>query len=88
MFYDELKDPKSHWLKAVSTKTGDLAGFCKWVEPKLGVLPDIELPEWPKDADQALCNETFGAWAVSHRKLMSDRGHWCTCSLGGWALRC
>lgn len=73
----ELKDPQSHFYKAVDTETGEIAGWMKWVEPKSGVEPDVALPEWPKDADKALCDETFGAWAREHRNIMNDRGHWC-----------
>jgi len=77
MFYEEMKDPKSHFLKAVDTKSGEMAAFSKWVEPKPGVFPDLSLPEWPKESDVSLCDETFGAWAAQHRELMQDRGHWC-----------
>lgn len=80
MFLDEMKDSKSHFLKAVDSETEELAAFCKWVEPKPGVFPDLSLPEWPQEADAALCNETFGMWAAQHRELMQDRGHWCACS--------
>jgi hypothetical protein len=51
--------------------------FCKWVEPKPGVFPDLNLPTWPEEADVRLCNDTFGTWAAKHRDLMQDRGHWC-----------
>lgn len=78
MFIDEMSDPKSHFLKVVDSQSGELAAFCKWVEPKPGVFPDLDLPEWPKEADVALCNETFGMWAKQHHELMQDRGHWCT----------
>ena len=77
MFYDEMKDQKSHFITAVDVESGEVAAFCKWVEPKPGVFPDLSLPEWPKEADVGLCNETFGAWAAQHRSLMQDRGHWC-----------
>jgi hypothetical protein len=78
MFYDEMEDPKSHFLKAVDVDSGDMAAFSKWVEPKPGVFPDLSLPEWPQESDVSLCDETFGAWAAQHRELMQDRGHWCT----------
>ncbi len=77
MIYDELDEPGSHWLKAVSKNAGDIAGYVKWVEPKPGVEPSVDLPAWPEDADQDLCNETFGAWARKHRELFGKRGHWC-----------
>jgi hypothetical protein len=77
MFIDEMKDPASHFIKAVDTETGELAAFCKWVEPKPGVFPDTDLPDWPKESNIDLCNETFGMWAKQHRELMQDRGHWC-----------
>ena len=77
MIYDELEDPGSHWLKVVDLSSGHVAGFAKWQQPKPGVEPDTDLPEWPSDADSALCNETFGAWAQCHRELMGRRGHWC-----------
>jgi hypothetical protein len=77
MIYDELEEPGSHWRKAVSTSTGEIAGFTKWQQPKPGVAPDTSLPDWPEDADKALCDETFGAWARAHRDLMETRGHWC-----------
>ena len=77
MIHDELDEPGAHWLKAVSSQTGEIAGFCKWQEPKPGVTPDVSLPEWPEGADQELCRETFGAWARMHRNLMGGRGHWC-----------
>ena len=77
MIYDELNEPGAHWLKAVSKTTGELAGYVKWQEPKPGKEPEVELPEWPKEADQDLCNETFGAWARMHRELLGSRGHWC-----------
>lgn len=76
MIYSELDEPGAHWLKAVSI-TGELAGFIKWVQPKHGVEPDTTLPQWPEDADQRLCNETFGDWARRHRELMRARAHWC-----------
>ena len=85
MLYDELDEPGAHWLKAVSTSTGQLAAFAKWVEPKPGVFPDTSLAQWPEGADQALCDETFGAWARRRRELMGDRGHWCkTVKLSSW----
>ena len=77
MIHDELDESGAHWLKAVSSQTGEIAGFCKWQEPKPGVTPDVSLPEWPEGADQELCRETFGAWARMHRNLMGGRGHWC-----------
>ena len=77
MILTELDEPQSHWLKAVSTSTGEIAGFAKWQEPKPGVEPDVSLPEWPEGADERLCDETFGAWAQGHRDLMGRRGHWC-----------
>jgi hypothetical protein len=73
----ELDEAGSHWLKAVSTTTGDIVAFVKWQEPKPGTEPSTELPEWPEQADRALCDETFGAWARSHQELMGARGHWC-----------
>jgi hypothetical protein len=79
MFLDEMEDPKSHFIKAVDLESGDLAAFCKWVEPKPGVFPDLNLPTWPEEADVRLCNDTFGTWAAKHRDLMQDRGHWCMC---------
>ena len=78
MIYDELKEPDSHWLKAVSTNSGEIAGFVKWQQPKPGVEPETDLPTWPEGADEALCNKTFGAWAKAHRDLLGSRGHWCT----------
>ena len=78
MIDDELKEPGAHWLKAVSTNTGEIAAFVKWQEPKPGVEPEVDLPTWPEGADEELCNETFGAWAKAHRELMGKRGHWCT----------
>jgi GNAT superfamily N-acetyltransferase len=78
MIHDELDEPGSHWLKAVSEQSGEVAGFAKWQEPKPGRVPEIDLPEWPEGADKALCNETFGDWARKHRELMADRDHWCT----------
>ena len=77
MICDELDEVGSHWLKAVSTSTGDIAGFVKWQEPKHDTEPSTDLPVWPGDADEALCNETFGTWARQHRNLMGRRGHWC-----------
>ena len=77
MICDELEESGSHWLKAVSTSTGEIAGFAKWQQPKPGVAPEVDLPTWPDDADKALCDETFGAWARAHRDLMGTRGHWC-----------
>jgi hypothetical protein len=78
MFRDEMGDPKCHFIKAVDLASGDLATFCKRVEPKPGVFLDLTLPEWPAEANADLCNETFGMWAAQHRELMQDRGHWCT----------
>lgn len=77
MIRDELEEPGAHWLKAVKRATGRLAGFVKWQEPKPGIEPDSDLPTWPEDADQRLCNDTFGAWANMHRELFGKRGHWC-----------
>ena len=77
MISEELKEPSSHWLKAVSISTREIAGFVKWQQPKPGVEPDIDLQTWPEDADQHLCNETFGVWARKHRELCGTRGHWC-----------
>lgn len=77
MIRTELEDAGSHWLKAVSKETGEIAGFAKWQEPKPGVEPSVDLPQWPEGADHKLCNETFGEWARTHRQLMGDRGHWC-----------
>lgn len=75
MIRNELKDEHAHWLKAVCAY--EIVAFVKWLQPMPGVEPDIELPEWPADADTDLCNDTFGAWARSHRVIMRDRGHWC-----------
>ena len=77
MINNELEEEGSYWFKAVSTGTNDIAGFVKWQAPKPGVEPDVDLPTWPAEADQGLCNETFGAWARMHRELMGTRGHWC-----------
>lgn len=77
MIHDELHEAGSHWLKAVSKSTGEVAGFAKWQEPKPGKEPDTHLPEWPEEADKSLCDETFGAWARMHLELFADRGHWC-----------
>jgi hypothetical protein len=77
MFIDEMADSMSHFIKAVDAETGELAAFCKWVEPKPGVFPDTSLPTWPKESNVDLCNKTFGMWAKQHRDLMQDRGHWC-----------
>jgi hypothetical protein len=88
MFHDEMGDPKSHFIKAVDSASGDIAAFCKWVEPKPCVFPDLTLPEWPRGVDADLCNDTFGMWVAQHRKLMQDRGHWCTCYTLTDVLRC
>lgn len=77
MINDELHAPGARWLKAVSVESGAIAGFVKWQEPKPGVEPDVDLPEWPQGADASLCHGTFGAWARAHRDLMGSRGHWC-----------
>lgn len=77
MIHDELNESGARWLKTVSPTAGEIAGFGKWQEPKPGVEPDLDLPTWPEDADQRLCNETFGAWARMHRQLFGERGHWC-----------
>ncbi|OQO13967.1 hypothetical protein B0A48_00842 [Cryoendolithus antarcticus] len=88
MILDELAEPGAHWLKAVRASTDSpanstsspvaeqIAGFCKWVAPKPGQVPDTTLPQWPTDADGRLCDETFGAWAKAHKELLGDRGHW------------
>jgi hypothetical protein len=60
MFLDEMDDPKSHFIKAVDLESGELAAFCKWVKPKPGVFPDLNLPTWLEEADVWLCNDTFG----------------------------
>lgn len=78
MVFDELEEPGSHWLKAVSLN-GDIAGFVKWQQPKHGVEFSTDLPTWPAEADKALCDETFGTWARQHRDLMGKRGNWCKC---------
>ena len=88
MFIDEMEEEASHFLKAVDTESGELAAFCKWVEPKPGVFPDTSLPEWPKESNVDLCNETFGMWAKQHRELLQDRGHWCTCCLSCVSTHC
>lgn len=49
--YDELDEAGSHWLKAVASETGELAGFVKWQQPKHGEAPSTELAEWPEGAD-------------------------------------
>lgn len=77
MIHDELHEAGAHWLKAVHQASGEIAGYVKWQEPKPGVQPATDLPEWPAEADVDLCNETFGAWARAHRDLMGRRGHWC-----------
>ncbi|OQO15241.1 hypothetical protein B0A48_00624 [Cryoendolithus antarcticus] len=64
MILDELAEPGAHWLKAVVTSPGAstndvpdlntaqrIAGFCKWVAPKPGQVPDTTLPQWPAEAD-------------------------------------
>ncbi|KAM3418057.1 hypothetical protein BST61_g6263 [Cercospora zeina] len=76
MINSELHEPGAHWLKAVSNETGAIAGFVKWQEPKPGVEPDTNLPEWPEEADRELCDGTFGAWARARRELMGREGHW------------
>jgi hypothetical protein len=77
MIRTELDEDGAHWLKAVDPSTGDMIAFVKWVEPKPGVEPDTSLPSWPEDADEKLCNETFGEWARRKKELMGRRGHWC-----------
>jgi len=80
MIRDELDEPGPRWLKAVSKSEGTqerIAGFVKWQEPKPGIEPDTQLPEWPEGADKRLCEETFGTWARAHKELMGWRGHWC-----------
>ena len=78
---DEMEDAASHFIKAVDSETGEIAAFCKWVEPKPGAFPDTSLPAWPKESNVDLCNETFGMWATQHLELMQDRCHWCKHSL-------
>lgn len=84
MIYEELNEPGSHWFKAVATDTGEIGGFVKWQEPKPGVSPSQALGPWPEEADQQLCNETFGAWARMHRDLLGARGHWCKYCVQLW----
>lgn len=55
----------------------NIVAFAKWVRPKPGVEPDTSLPLWPTGANKPLCEETFGAWAREHVRLMGTRGHWC-----------
>ncbi|KAF2207131.1 hypothetical protein CERZMDRAFT_102629 [Cercospora zeae-maydis SCOH1-5] len=76
MIKSELHEPGAHWLKAVSSETGAIAGFVKWQEPNPGVEPDTDLPEWPEEADRELCDETFGTWARARKDLMGREGHW------------
>lgn len=51
--------------------------LCCRIEPRPGVEPETELPEWPEGADLRLCNETFSNWFGKHRELFGMRGHWC-----------
>ncbi|KAK4501097.1 hypothetical protein PRZ48_006903 [Zasmidium cellare] len=76
MLRDELHEPGANWLTAKDVSTGEIAGFCKWVEPAPGKEPDETLPRWPEGADEKLCNETFGAWARRKTELMGRRGFW------------
>lgn len=76
MITTELQEPNAHFLKAVDPSTNQIAGFCKWVSPKPGEVPDTSLPPWPEDADKRLCDETFGAWANAHAEILGARGHW------------
>ncbi|KAK4542280.1 hypothetical protein LTR36_006933 [Oleoguttula mirabilis] len=87
MIHDELDEPGAHWLKAVSKETGELAGFVKWQEPKPGVEPAEDLPQWPEGADEKLCDETFGTWARMHRELLRSRGHWCKSRIAARYMR-
>jgi ribosomal protein S18 acetylase RimI-like enzyme len=76
MICTELSEEGAFWLKAVSSSSGEILAFAKWVEPKPGILPETNLPAWPAGADAALCTETFGAWAAFHRAHFGPRGHW------------
>lgn len=51
------------------------------IEPRPGIEPETELPEWPEGADLELCNKTFSAWFSKHKELFGKRGHWCTFQL-------
>ncbi|EMC93963.1 hypothetical protein BAUCODRAFT_158604, partial [Baudoinia panamericana UAMH 10762] len=76
MIRDELNEEGSHWRKAVFKDTGELVGYCKWRHHAAGQTLDTQLPEWPKGADTALADETFGAWVRMHPELMGSRAHW------------
>lgn len=78
MLRDELHESGANWLTAKDVATGQVAGFCKWVEPADGKEPVESFHGWPEGADVGLCDETFGAWARRKAELMGTRGHWCS----------
>nr|POE72776.1 hypothetical protein CFP56_30715 [Quercus suber] len=92
MFRSELGDPDAHWLAVTTTPTAEdkavdaasprLMAFAKWVRPRPLDAPSYEdefrdaPPQWPEGGDARLCEETFGAWARAHTRLMRGRAHW------------
>ncbi|KAK4953838.1 hypothetical protein LTR10_008442 [Elasticomyces elasticus] len=75
MFHDELHEPGSTWIKAVSHETGEIAAYCKWRQHEEGCVLETDLPQWPEGADARLCDETFGDWARKHSELMGGKAH-------------
>ena len=87
MFAREMaSEVGSHWFKAVdldSKGEGQMVGFVKWQEPRPeGTELDTGLPEWPVEADERVCEETFGEWERKRRELMGGTVYW-YCPLGG-----
>ncbi|RMZ01596.1 hypothetical protein D0862_06313 [Hortaea werneckii] len=78
MFTREMaSETGSHWFKSVDVASGETVGFVKWQEPRPeGMELETDLPEWPAEADQGVCDETFGEWGRKRRELMGKRGHW------------
>ena len=75
-------EPSARFIKVVGGE--EIIAWAKWNVPVHvgdtvsggGDDPD-DMPSWPEDADEELCNEFFGVLARKRREIIGDRPHFC-----------
>ena len=69
-------DPNTHFVKAVSTETGDIVGVAKW-NIYDGVVPDeipLEGNFWENEREKELANEMWAGYLKNRREAVKDTG--------------
>ena len=84
-----LSATSTKFLKVVETaESGEetIIAWAKWETPFTNQKGEVEvggdkpddMPTWPPGADKELCDEFFGALAVTRDKLLRSRPHYCS----------